>query len=306
MQTPRKCEEMTGEFRYERNAFANDGEDNRTIIGDLTDGTTIKGRARLGALEPGLTYRFYGYWVTHPKYGRQFSFQSFTLATPTGERGTVAYLQRANGIGRKRAMEIWDAYGESSLFILRTSPNQVAEEIDGLTVEQCKAASEYFEELAGTEAVTIELTDLFANRGFPRSLVEAVLRKWGNAAPSVIRDEPYVLMRFKGVGFLRADALYLELGHPADAIDRQGWCIWHALNSDQEGNTWLSLKQCTGHLNANIAGGEVKVDAAVQWATNQALVTKRVEDGEIWLAEYGRAKAEDGIAGCIHQAELGG
>ena len=298
----RIVEEISGEFEFERNVF-NSGED-RTIIGELADGTTIKGRASEGSLEHGLTYRFYGNWTNHPKYGKQFAFQSFTLATPSGQRGTVSYLQRGPGIGRKRALQIWDAFGSESLEVLRYMPDKVANAIGGMPLEKWVSAAEYFQKLAGVEAVTIELTELLGGRGFPRTLITAVMEKWGNAAPDFIRGNPYILMQFKGAGFLRTDALYLELGHPADSVERQAYCIWHALHSDTEGHTWLPLDRCVKHLERNIAGGTVDAEKAVEWALGENLIVVHGANGDRWLAAFERAAAEMKIADCVHQAEV--
>jgi exodeoxyribonuclease V alpha subunit len=300
-----KCEEITGIFDYERNVFGNAGADERTIIGTLDDGTTIKGRAKAGALETGLTYRLYGFWITHPKYGRQFAFQSFTVATPHGQRGTVAYLKRGPNIGTKRALAIWDAFGTNSLEVMRMKPEEVAAKVKGITLDSAKAAAVYFQRLAGLEAVTIELTELLCSRGFPRRLIEEAMGEWGNEAPAAIKANPWVLMKFRGVGFLLCDKLYLELGLPADAIQRQAYCIVHALTSDNEGNTWLSLEKCVDHLAKNIAGGEVRAEEAVAWGIEERLIVKRGGEkggGKVWLAEWGRASSELRVANAVHGA----
>lgn len=298
-----KPEEIIGEFDFEQNVFNNKSPDDRTIIGRLSNDTIVKGKAKEGALEYGLTYRFYGHWIEHPKYGKQFAFQSFTLATPHGQRGTIAYLKRGPGIGTKRATCIWDAFGKDSLEVVRTKPVEVAARISGLTLEAAQKAAEYFQRLAGREAVTIELTELLGSRGFPRVLSEMAMGEWGNEAPEKIRENPYVLMKFKRVGFLLCDKLYLELGLPADSIERQAYCIVHALTSDNEGNTWLPVAKCLEHLEGNIAGGEVKPKAAIEWAIeNRLIVAKRDYEGQVWLAELGRASAEMRIANCVHGA----
>jgi exodeoxyribonuclease V alpha subunit len=149
---PRKAVELTGEFDFERHVFGRG--DARTIIGTLEDGTIVKGRAIEGRLETGMPYRFYGHWTEHPKYGKQFAFQSFTLVQPSGERGTIQYLQRGPGIGRKRAIAIWAAFGEEALEVVRTQPGRVAEAV-GLPEGKAIEAAAYFASLAGLVIVRI-------------------------------------------------------------------------------------------------------------------------------------------------------
>lgn len=309
-------EELTLQFAYERNVFGS-GE-GRTIIGvceehGLPDflltwldgqGVIVKGKALEGALETGLTYRFYGYWTTHPKYGRQFTFQSFVLATPAGRRGTIAYLKRRKGIGPKRAREIWDAFKADSLKVLKSEPAKVAAKVKGLTTEAAEAAGEYFRSIESLEKVTIELAELLGNRGFPRTVHQQVLERWGNRAPEVIRENPYRLMVVKGAGFLRTDRLYLELGRDPAALTRQKWCIWHALHSDQNGHTWYPIAFARKHLAENIAGAEVKFEEALEEALTGGIVVVRADGGEEqWIAEREKAGAEARLANFVHEAE---
>jgi len=298
-------EELIAVFDWERQVFQNEDPERRTVIGDLEDGRVVKGRARRGALQCGLTYRFLGHWVEHPKYGRQFHFSSATLATPIGERATVKYLQRGPGIGSARAQRIWNLFREGSLDVVRTDPVRIAAEIEGMTLEKAEAAAEHFRAHQRLEKVTIEVQDLIGSRGFPRSLPDKVIRQWGEDAPRIIRDNPYQLMRFTGAGFARADALYLELGHDPAAVQRQGYCLWHALASDGNGHTWHCWEDGRRALCRSIAGDQVRMDAALDWATTHELLTERIEQqsNRHWLAEAPKAWAETRIARHVTQAQ---
>ena len=91
-----KLEEITGIFIHERNRW------DQTIIGEIDAAVNgangaaangaavrnilaVKGPAEEFELEAGITYRFYGRYVEHPRYGRQFHFQTFTVAAPHGK-----------------------------------------------------------------------------------------------------------------------------------------------------------------------------------------------------------------------------
>ncbi len=298
-----KAIEVIGEFDYERHVFGRG--DARTIIGTLEDGTVVKGRAAEGRLETGMPYRFYGHWTEHPKYGKQFAFQSFTLVQPSGERGTIQYLQRGPGIGRKRAVAIWAAFGEEALEVVRTQPGRVAEAV-GLPEGKAIEAAAYFAALAGLEKVTIELADLLGNRGFPRTLAEALLGEFGNDAPNVVKSNPYILMRFRGVGFLRADQLYLELGHPADAITRQAYCIHHAIASDQEGHTWHPATVAADAIQQNVDGAAIDPEAAIAHGIAEGLIVYTELYSGRWIADAAKAGQEAKLAALLVEAALEG
>ena len=130
-----KNEELTAAFTREEYVFQDDDPDARTIIAKLDNGQAIKGKAPAGHLESGLTYRFLGHWTTHPRHGRQFLFNSFTLSLPHGEQATIKYLARMGtgyGIGKARARALWDAYAEQACEVIRTDPARVAADIPGM------------------------------------------------------------------------------------------------------------------------------------------------------------------------------
>jgi len=295
-------EELTGTFQRERNVFQEDDPERRCIIGDLEDGTTIKGHAQAGELEGGLTYRFLGRWSTHPTWGRQFHFSSFALATPSGERATIKYLARGPGIGLKRAKEIWRRFGEESLAVCREQPGTLAAAIKGITLEAAEAIAEYFQAHVRLERVTIELNDILASRGFPKTLPDRVIREWGERAPAIIRERPYSLMAFRGVGFGIADALYLELGHDPAAIDRQAWCLHHAMSTSGEGHTWWPASHGGRVLRKAVSVDDADLHLAVKYGEEHGLLATRWNTTLTHIALASNARAEERLAGHVYAA----
>lgn len=297
-------EEITGVFDWEDRVFQPDDPEQRTVIGRINDGTTIKGRAMAGALEYGMTYRFLGHW-TQTRWGKQFHFSSFAIAKPSGEQATVLYLAKGPHLGRARGQRIWNLFGERSLEVVRTEPERIAAEIDGMTPERAAEAAEYFRRFERLERVTIEVNDLLANKGFPHTLPDKVIREWGEESPRKIREETWPLMRFRGVGFLRCDALYLELGRDPAAVERQAFCLWHSMASDSEGHTWFHTSHCAKALTKSIRVGSANMAAAVRLATDQGMAAQRVDyRGGTWLAESKKANAEQRLAEYVRRAEI--
>jgi len=171
-----KSEELIGVFDWERHVFQAEDPEARTIIGTLKDGSTIKGKAQEDALQPGLTYRFMGRWLTHPQYGKQFAFHSFVLSQPLDERGVVLYLARqCPGIGKRMAAAIIEAFGDEALETVRTRPEMVAETIKGITPEKAERAAETLKADQATEQTMVELIGLLGGRGFPRTLPDEAM-----------------------------------------------------------------------------------------------------------------------------------
>jgi hypothetical protein len=130
----------------------------------------------------------------------------------------------------------------------------------------------------------------------------------------MIRQNPYRLMQFRGVGFKRADALYLELdGNPA-RLKRQGLCAWHAVASNSDGDTWFYKQQIVTALGGAISGADIRPEKAMEFCDRSGLLsvirTDGVEgdphwDGSVaWLAEGRKARNETRLASYIVEALL--
>ena len=64
-------------------------------------------------LEDGMTYKFIGQMNEHPKFGRQFSVETYEKGDPFSKDGLIIYLSgdKFKGIGAKLATNIVDALG---------------------------------------------------------------------------------------------------------------------------------------------------------------------------------------------------
>lgn len=268
------------------------------VIATLRSGHSIKGSTGgQGELEPGMAYRFLGRWENHHRYGDQFSFQTFVREVPHHHDGIIKYLvDTAPNVGRITAERLWHRFGADAVSILRESPELVAAEKDiGLTENQCKDASEALAKVDSLEKTKIDLFTLFAGRGFPGSLVNAAIHKWGARAAERIRRNPFALMvaELPGCGFKRTDKLYLDLKFPAHALKRQMLCCWNALRSDSDGNTWQPISTVVEAIERAIPNGLAQPAQACRLGKRAGWIsTKRDEAGKLWVAEAKKAKHE--------------
>lgn len=301
-----RTEELTGIFSHEKNVFQ-DATPERTVIAEVSANgkgvVTIKGKALLGQLEYGLTYRFLGHWHTHDKWGKQFQFNSFCIAEPSGELGVVKYLAKAPHIGRARARALWDYYGPDAVATLREQPEQAANVLKGVTPEMAKAAAAWLHTNRRLEAVTIELMNLLGNRHLPRDIVTRCIGRWGERAVEYIKENPYCLMEFSGVGFLKCDELYKHLEKPLDSLMRQALCGWYALASDTNGSTWFPESVFRKAIGQNMSGANVDIDAALQLADENEIIRRRTAaDGSRWVADARDADSESSFATHLRRA----
>lgn len=306
--------EVKGTFR--RLKFTGDGEGKRFVIADVQspdsgDSFSVKGDADPENLLQGITYRFYGSWgKPKPPWGAPFEFLQLIQEEPHTRTAVVAYLTKyASGIGPVFAGRLWNAYQSRAVSQLRSNPDECADAI-GIDRSKARVASKCLVEFAATEDTRLELTSLFDGRGFPKTLVEAVIEKWGIHAPKIIRRDPFTLLvnRLPGCGFDRCDSLYCDLGLPPGRLKRQFAAIWRALKESGSGNTWHPVSVAKQAIEEKISGiGESasKWKRAVVLGVRSKWLASRVDEtGQIWIAENRQAQNEKATADNIKRLML--
>lgn len=271
---------------------------------------------RLEPYEHG-SYRFYGEWRNYRnrhtnRDEKQFHWQTFVPAKPHSRAGVVAYLEQAPNIGRILAGRLFDRFGGKAVDILADQPEVASAAVDRLSDEAAAEASVWLKREESLRDCTIELVELLEGRGFPKVTVKAAVKEFGNRAADIIKANPYTVMRFRGCGFKRADALYLDLGHPAGKLKRQALCAWHHVARGGEGDTWLYRRAVEVGLAGAIAGADVKVDQAIELATRSGMLAVQWTAGadgpmdwdgtHCWIAEGKKARNEAKLAGYVVEA----
>lgn len=277
------------------------------VIGRLECGTTVIGDADPEQFREGLTYRFVGDWDLRPaKGGREygngktFLFRSFIESEPATRSGVVEYLARhCDGIGPAIAGKLFDVFRGDAVKILRLNPDEAARRVDRLRPDVATAAAEKLRSLAATEETMIELTAIFAGRGFPRSLSQDVFKKWGARAGDVIRRDPFSLLveRFRGVGFARVDALYLAMGRPPHKLRRQVAALWDLMDGDSDGHTVFRAADLERRLQQRIGGTRVRFATALRAGLRlKIFATCRLPDGSVGVALRAVSDTETSLA----------
>ena len=260
-----------------------------------------RGPSEVDELQVRGTYRFFGTWKNHAKYGMQFQWVTFVRAVPHTQTGIIRYLKQAPGIGDTTAEKLWNQYGPEAVRMLRESPDIVSQHLR-LPEKQTREASKWLKQRQALEDCSIYLLDLLDRRGFPKVTARAAPGLWGNKAAELLRRNPYLIMKFRGCGFARADAMYLDLGGDPNRMRRQAYSAWYAVASDRDGHTWLPVEKAEAGVRSRISGTEVKVEAAVILAVKRNILSaKRDKDGALWVADQRKAAAEHKLAKLIVQ-----
>ena len=216
------------------------------MIAEAEDGSTLMGPSSFADFDEGTSYRFFGRWEDS-KYGYRFRFHTFAKLTPLSRRGVIKYLSTAPGIGAVTAGKLFDRYKQNTISQIRDLPATVAEEC-GLNLEAILRVAELITEDEKYQETKVELCDLFAGRGFSSKITGYVLAKWKQAAPAVIKADPFALIGIPSAGFKRVDKLYLDLDHDPAALIRQVHCAIYCIAQNYDGHTWQPAEAIVGRL----------------------------------------------------------
>lgn len=320
-----KLEEITAVYIRERHRWDDVAIVSAWMLAGLEDEAdqdiTIKCTCEPDELRADQEYRWLGHWTTHAKWGKQFHAQTFILKLPHGRHGVISYLRSAGeglGFGPSRAARCWEEWGSDAVETIRTTPQKAAEMLTAaglrFTAEAATAMAERLQLDAAVESCTLDLLDVLSGRGFPRATVRECIREWGNRASQVVRRDPYKLMRFRGCGFKRCDATWLELGLPPGRLKRQALAAWYSIARSTEGHTWFAEAQATRGVQMMVAGTDVQPEKALRLAVRGKVLSvlttagaagpvARNGSGSVrWVAEEQKARNERELAGDVADA----
>jgi hypothetical protein len=291
-------------------------EGNDYCISELSTGETVMGTAPDSDFIIGSSYSFQGTWKLGKEFrgqrSRDFHFTKYTRSEPHSRIGLTYYLEKfCPGIGPTLAGRIFDAFGQNAVVSLRTTPAEVAEAVQGLSLETAQEAAEELKKNVKFEETRIELSQLFQGKQFSRQLPNLVLKKWGVQAAARIKRDPFCLLvaGFQSCGFARCDRLYVEQGKKLHKLKRLMLFVWHQIRESMEGHTWHDAREIISKLRRDASvsddgrdsmqSAEKRILRALELGVRSGwLSIKKTEKG-IFVAEGQAAENEEIIARSI-------
>lgn len=251
-------EKIIGTFIRERHRFEGNNGSDDTVIGDVEaedNYVTVKGRMFGPHPMPMRSYCFYGAWneYTNRRTGikeRQFVWKEIEEIVPASKVAVVSFIASIPSFSKKIADKLYKQFGDDVLKLADETPELLVE--GGIAENVVAKLTKAVRQHQGNLRTATEVAALLSGKGFPRKVWQEVIDKYGKSAPSVIRDNPFVLKQFKGVGFRLCDKLWLDLGLGPAKLERQKQCILYAMESDGSGSTIFPATYLTECLKRQI------------------------------------------------------
>lgn len=237
-----------------------------------------------------------GRFTEHAKFGKQFVASSVTQTTPSTPDGISRFLQSgiAKGIGPKTADKLVKAFGDKTLDVLMKEPERV-KKLGGISKAKLSALRD---QLISAEGQRESLRFLLENK-VPRGLANKVLKTYGSATVERVSRDPYLLARdVRGVGFLTADTIAINLGLPLTSPQRLKAGLFHALEKAAEDGHCFLKKQQLFEQTRNLLRieSEIDLESALLELAREEYVIVEEDEGEVRVALLYLARAERFVA----------
>ena len=256
----------------------------------FTDLVTVVGN--MPEVHIGAVLTLTGTWKVNPKFGRQFTAETFEETLPATVHGIEKYLGSGlvKGIGPKFAQRIVRQFGMETLSVIEEDPDKLlaVPGIGKVRVERIKKS--------WVEQKEIKNIMLFL-QGHDVSTTHAtkIYKTYGNESIQVVKENPYRLADdIWGIGFKTADTIAAKLGFGHDKYPRLRSGMLFALNTLADGGHCYATREQM--LEAAVKMLEVD-DALISDALDEMIWAEDVitDDEAIYLppfyySELGTAK----------------
>lgn len=166
----------------------------------------------------GEEYSLTGTWAQHPKYGKQFSIQSYETHLPNTESGIELYLASGliKGIGPSLAERIVHHFGKKTIEILNHHPERLME-VEGIGQKKYAAISSALASLKEMQETMLFLKSHSITTGIAIRLYKT----YGKLVGEILKNNPYqIIDDVIGIGFQTADQIARKMGVKEESIYR--------------------------------------------------------------------------------------
>ena len=221
----------------------------------------------------GMDLELEGQWKQGP-YGIQYSVSSFHVHMPTTSEGIQAYLSSdlIHGVGPAIAKKIVDRFGDATFQVFSQMPEKLLD-IPGITEMRLKEIMEGYHKSNTLRELMVYLGPM----GVTPYKLAKIQEHFGDAAVSIVRENPFRLCELKGFGFLTVDPIAMKAHNfRPDAPLRIKAAISQVMKeAETAGHLYLSSQESVERagslLNYKCGAAGMVSDQAVKDAGNELL-----------------------------------
>ena len=194
------------------------------------------------------TYMFYGKLVNHPKYGEQFSVDSYERVKPEEKDSIIEFLTSGlfPGIGDKKAKAIVDVLGKDTLKTIIENPSNLIL-IPGITEKNINILHSKLKEYEASYETIIYLNEL----GFSTRDAMLIYNFYKGKTKTVLDNNIYqIIDDINEMNFKKIDSIALENSIAKDDSNRIKAAIIYIMNevSNTFGHSYYYKEEISAYL----------------------------------------------------------
>lgn len=224
----------------ERILFHNQENGYAVFILKISANNELVATGPVAQIQAGQQVTVQGYWVHHPKFGKQFQVRQCSVQLPTSVVGIEKYLGSGliKGIGKVYAQKIVARFKEDTLTIIEQQTDRLLE-IDGIGTKRIELIKQAWQEQKAVSNIMIFLQE----KGVSPIFAAKIYKHYGAESIAVLQGNPYKMAEdIWGVGFKTADALAAKLGIAKNSIKRIKAGIRHTLTTaTSQGHLYIEV-----------------------------------------------------------------
>ncbi|MGI6680488.1 MAG: ATP-dependent RecD-like DNA helicase [Bdellovibrionota bacterium] len=236
-----------------------------------------------------------GYYVVHPKFGKQLKASSILETIPSDVKGVEKYLSSGilPGVGEKTAQKIVGLLGKNAVEKIIEDP-LVLKNIKGLSKKKIDSIYNILlnEQNAG------KALRFLIEHNISTALANLIFQKYGEKSIEIVSNDPYRLcLEISGIGFIKADDIAFKMGFEKNDRRRIKAGISYTLEkATQDGHCYLEesvLKERAKQLlelDEDIASIDVLIDELTQEdiliRRDKNILLKEFDEAENFISKY--------------------
>ena len=205
---------------------------------------SIKVTGTFGDLNEENTYKLYGEYIEHPRYGYSYRINNYEKEEIQGTEAIIDFLSSPliKGCGEKTAIAIVDTLGDNALDLIKDN-YEVLLNVPGISEVKARRIYKSIQDYNQTDSIIVELKRI----GFSINEALLILKTWGESSLLVVKNSLYKLRDI--IDFPKLDKIYL-LNNKPDTEDRIKACIIECFNygAYKEGHTYLTFDDILSYL----------------------------------------------------------
>ena len=190
----------------------------------------------------GTTMDFWGEWINHPKYGRQFKATQCIEKKPASAAALEKYLGSGliKGVGPVTARRIVSFFKSRTLEVFENSIGELTS-VPGIAQKKLEQIRDSWDKHKAIREVMVFLQ----NYGISTLFATKIYKTYRDQSIQKVSENPYCLAQdIFGIGFFSADRVALAMGFLKDGEPRIKAGVMHVLaSSREEGHCYLTQTQ---------------------------------------------------------------